>query len=166
MRKIAAPEAIQNKHKLDAFNCGESSLDEWLQRRALKNEILGASRTFVACVEVKGQQQVVGYYALAAGSVVHSLVSSKVKRNRPNPVPVMVLGRLAIDQHWQGHGLGYSLLRDALLRSKAASEHIGARALLVHALSDHAKRFYEHFGFRTSPIEEQTLMLLFSEIGA
>lgn len=160
MSEIQAPEPIQNHHQLNAFQCGEPSLDEWLQRRAQKNEVLGASRTFVSCVG----QQVVGYYALAAGSVSHALVSSKVRRNMPDPIPVMVLGRLAIDQHWQGHGLGYSLLQDALLRSKSAAEHIGARAILVHALSDDAKRFYKHFGFRESPVNERTLMLLFSEI--
>jgi len=175
MSRILAPEPLQSTHQLETFDCGEVALNEWLQRRALKNEILGASRTFVACAdntEVKGEgvehigaKHAVGYYALAAGSVAHSLVSSKTKRNMPDPIPVMVLGRLAVDKQWQGHGLGYSLLQDALLRSKAAAEFIGARALLVHALSDTAKQFYEHFGFKTSLIEKRTLMLLLSEIG-
>ena len=80
----------------------------------------------------------------------------------PNPIPVLVLGRLAVDSQWQGHGLGTSLLQDAVLRSKAAAEHIGARVLLVHALSEDAKQFYEHFGFLTSPIDGKTLMLLLS----
>ncbi len=160
MSKILAPEPIQDYHQVDAFCSGESSLDNWLQQRALKNEILGASRTFVACTENRGIKKVVGFYALAAGSVAHSQVSSKTKRNMPNPIPVLVLGRLAVDNQSQGHGLGASLLQDAVLRGKAAADHIGARALLVHALSDDAKRFYEHFGFQPSPIDSRTLMLL------
>ena len=160
MSKIFAPEPLQDYHPLEPFCSGVFSLDDWLQQRALKNEILGASRTFVACTEKEGKQQVVGYYALAAGSVAHSLVSNKIKRNMPNPIPVLVLGRLAVDKQWQGHGLGTSLLQDAVLRSKAAAEHIGARALLVHALSEGAKCFYEHFGFQASPVDERTLILL------
>ncbi len=160
MSKILAPEPIQDYHHVNFFCSGETSLDDWLRQRALKNEILGASRTFVACTEKGGVNKVVGFYALAAGSVAHSQVSSKAKRNMPNPIPVLVLGRLAVDNQWQGHGLGASLLQDAVLRSKAAAEHIGARALLVHALSEDAKRFYKHFGFQASPVDERTLMLL------
>ncbi len=160
MSKILAPEPIQDYHQVDFFCSGELSLDHWLQQRALKNEILGVSRTFVACTEKGGIKKVVGFYALAAGSVAHSQVSSKTKRNMPNPIPVLVLGRLAVDNQSQGQGLGVSLLRDAVLRGKAAAEHIGARALLVHALSDDAKRFYEHFGFQASPVDDRILMLL------
>jgi predicted N-acetyltransferase YhbS len=160
MSKILAPEPIQDYHHVNFFCSGETSLDDWLRQRALKNEILGASRTFVACTEKGGVNKVVGFYALAAGSIAHSQVSSKAKRNMPNPIPVLVLGRLAVDNQWQGHGLGASLLQDAVLRSKAAAEHIGARALLVHALSEDAKRFYKHFGFQASPVDERTLMLL------
>ena len=160
MSKILAPEPIQDYHQVDTFCSGESSLDNWLQQRTFKNEILGASRTFVACTEKEGIKKVVGCYALAAGSVAHSQVSSKTKRNIPNPTPVLVLGRLAVDNQSQGHGLGASLLQDAVLRSKAAAEHIGARVLLVHALSEDAKRFYKHFGFQASPVDERTLMLL------
>lgn len=160
MSLIRQPEPLRAQHEVDSFSCGEEVLDEWLQRRALKNEALGASRTFVACVE----QRVVGYYALAAGSLTHAMVSSKVRRNMPEPIPTVVLARLAIDKDWQGQGLGYSLLQDALLRCHAAAGYIGARVLLVHALTDDAKRFYEHFGFRASPIDERMLMLLLNEI--
>lgn len=157
---LSTPEPLQEQHDLNPFDCGETLLNEWLKQRARKNEVLGASRTFVVCDE----RTVVGYYALAAGSVTHELAASKIKRNMPDPIPVIVLGRLAIDQQWKGKGLGYSLLQDALLRCHAAAQHIGARALLVHALSDSAKQFYEHFGFRVSPINERTLMILLSEI--
>lgn len=157
---LSKPMPISQQHNLEKFHCGEKSLDEWLQRRAMKNEVLGASRTFVSCIE----HDVVAYYSLAAGSVDHRLVSGKIKRNMPDPIPVMILARLAIATDWQGKGLGYSLLKDALLRSKTAAEYIGARAILVHALSDDARQFYEHFGFRASPVETYTLMLLLSEI--
>lgn len=157
---LSTPEPLQEHHDLSQFDCGENTLNDWLKQRARKNEVLGASRTFVVCNE----QAVGGYYALAAGSVTHELASSKVKRNMPDPIPVIVLGRLAIDQQWKSKGLGYSLLQDALLRCHVAAKHIGARALLVHALSDSAKQFYEHFGFRISPINERTLMILLSEI--
>ena len=142
------------------MGCGEVALNDWLKQRARKNEILGASRTFVVC---EGKQ-VLGFYALAAGSVTHDLVANKVKRNMPEPIPVIVLGRLAIDKTWQGRGLGYSLLQDALLRCQVAAKHIGARALLVHALSEQAKQFYEYFGFRASPLNDRTLILLLSEV--
>lgn len=160
MNTIQAPEPIRADHHVTTFQCGEDVLDEWLQRRALKNEVLGASRTFVACVE----QNVVGYYALAAGSVSHTMVSSKMRRNMPEPIPAIILARLAIDKNWQGNGVGYSLLQDALLRSQAAAGYIGAKVMLVHALTDSAKHFYEHFGFRASPIDDKMLMLTLSEL--
>ena len=157
---LGYPEPLQELHDLSTFDCSEVSLNDWLKQRARKNEVLGASRTFVVC---EGRQ-VRGFYALAAGSVTHDLVVSKVKRNMPEPIPVIVLGRLAIDKNWQGKGLGYSLLQDALLRCQAAAKHIGARALLVQALSESAKQFYEYFGFRASPVSDRTLMLVLSEV--
>jgi len=160
MNKILAPEPFQEYHLLDSFCSGESSLDDWLRQRAFKNEILGAFRTFVACTEKEGNKKVVGFYALAAGSVAHSRVSGKTKRNMPNPIPVLVLARLAVDNQLQGQGLGASLLQDAVLRSKVAAKHIGARAILVHALSEEAKRFYKHFGFQASAVDDRILMLL------
>ena len=165
MSKIIAPEPIQEYHLVDSFYSGESSLDEWLRHRAYKNEILGASRTFVACIEEDNNKKVVGFYALAAGSVAHSRVSAKTKRNMPNPIPVLVLARLAVDTQLQGQGLGASLLQDAVLRSKAAAKHIGARAILVHALSEDARRFYKHFGFQASAVDDRTLMLLLNQKG-
>ena len=164
MRKFLAPESIQDYHHLESFCSGEPSLDNWLQQRALKNEILGASRTFVVSIEEgsteDNKKAVVGFYTLSAGSVAHSQVSSKTKRNMPNPLPVLVLGRLTVDNQSQGYGLGASLLQDAVLRSKTAAEYIGAKALLVHALSEEAKGFYEKFGFQASPIDNRILLLL------
>ena len=105
----------------------------------------------------------VGYYSLAAGSVLHQIATGAVRRNMPDPVPVALLGRLAIDSRWQGRGLGQALLRDAILRVVGAAEMIGVRALLVHAISDEARAFYERCGFRPSPVQPMTLMITIDE---
>lgn len=131
-------------------------LDEWLKRRAMANQVSGASRTFV----VVGQdQRICGYYAMAAGAVTHQTATSSVRRNMPDPVPVMVLARLAVDRQAQGLKLGAALLQDAVNRAVAVSNNAGVRALLVHALHDRAKQFYEHYGFEVSPAHPMTLML-------
>jgi GNAT superfamily N-acetyltransferase len=143
-------------HRLDDFECGEAVLDEWLKRRALANQASGASRTFV----VTDQDGLVcGYYAMAAGAVSHQLATSGVRRNMPDPVPVMVLARLAVDRRAQGLHLGAALLRDAVNRAVAVSQNAGVRALLVHALHEKARQFYEHYGFQPSPTHPLTLML-------
>jgi GNAT superfamily N-acetyltransferase len=141
---------------LDDFECGEAVLDDWLKRRALANQSSGASRTFVVTDE---GGRVRGYYAMAAGAVSHQLATSSAKRNMPDPVPVMVLARLAVDRRAQGMRLGAALLRDAVCRAVAVSENAGVRALLVHALHEKARQFYEHFGFQPSPAHPMTLML-------
>ena len=155
MGDITAPEPITASHLTDSFACGIPVLDEWLKRRALKNEVSGASRTFVVCQD----RQVIGYYALATGSIVHRDAPGKIRRNMPNPIPVMVLGRLAIDQPWQHAGLGRGLLKDAVLRTLSVSQQAGVRALLAHALSEDAKNFYAHNGFHESPLDPMTLMI-------
>jgi len=156
---ICAPEKLSTAHDLSHFQCGEPELDGWLQRRALQNEESGASRTYVVCAG----RQVVGYYALAAGAVVHANAPGRVRRNTPNPVPVMVIGRLAIDLRFQGYGIGSALLRDAVLRTAQAAEIAGIRAILVHAISESAKQFYERSGFIPSPIDPMTLMITVAE---
>ena len=125
----------------------------------MPNEERGASRTYVLCVE----NRVVGYYALAVGAVTHADAPGRVRRNMPDPVPVMIIGRLAIDQVMQGHSIGPALLRDAVLRTIQAAEIAGIRAILVHAISDRAKRFYEKWGFIPSPVDPMTLMITLAE---
>ena len=154
-----APEPLAPTHELEAFTSGIAPLDDWLKRRARRNEAEGASRTFVCCVG----NRVVGYYSLSAGSVLHETATGRVRPNMPDPVPVVLLGRLAIDKAWQGQGLGADLLQDAVLRVVAAAETIGVRAILVHAISEGAKRFYERHGFRASPVEPLTLMVTVEE---
>jgi GNAT superfamily N-acetyltransferase len=131
-------------------------MDEWLKRRALANQSSGASRTFVV---LDDDGRVRGYYALAAGAVSHKSATSNVRRNMPDPVPVMVLGRLAVDRGAQGQQLGAALLQDAVKRAVSVSSNAGVRALLVHALHERAKQFYERYGFQSSPTHPLTLML-------
>lgn len=157
--RINAPEKLSADHDLSQFRCGEPTLDDWLRRRAVQNEESGASRTYVACVG----KRVVGYYALAVGAVAHSGVPGRVRRNMPDPVPVMVIGRLAVDETAQGQAIGPALLRDAILRTLQAAEIAGIRAILVHAISERAKRFYERWGFTASPVEPMTLMITVAE---
>lgn len=156
---LSAPDKLVAEHDLAAFDSGEPALDDWLRRRALANEESGSSRTYVVCVG----KRVVGYYSLAVGAVAHVDAPGRVKRNMPDPIPVMVLGRLAIDQDFQGRGIGSGLLRDAVLRTVQAAEIAGIRAILVHALSDAAKRFYQSRGFIASPIDPMTVMITVAE---
>ena len=154
--KLHAPQPLTADHQLNTFNCGETSLDEWLKRRALLNQSNGASRTFVVVDE---SQLVMGYYALAAGAVHHQDATRSIRQNMPDPIPVMVLARLAVDIRTQGMQLGAGLLRDAVDRSLAVANNTRVRALLVHALHERAKQFYLYFGFQASPVHPLTLML-------
>lgn len=159
----SAPQPLVVAHLLDGFACGEANLDEWLKRRALANQLSGASRTFVSTDQ---DSRVFGYYAMAAGAVSHSMATSGVRRNMPDPVPVMVLARLAVDHRAQGIKLGASLLQDAVNRAVIVSQNAGVRALLVHALHDRARQFYEHYGFEESPQHPMTLMLRLNAVKA
>ncbi len=155
MGRITAPAPITEDHLVDTFSCSVPVLDEWLKRHALKNEVSGASHTFV----ISQGKWIIGYYALATGSVEHQNAPGKIRRNMPDPIPVMVLGRLAIDQQWQQSGLGRGLLKDAMLRTLSVAQQAGIRALLVHTLSEDAKAFYIRNGFVESPIDSMTLMV-------
>lgn len=154
--KWLAPVPLGAEHQIQSFACGEASLDEWLKRRALAKQTSGASRTFVVTDD---KQQVMGYYALAAGAVAHQDAIRSIRQNMPDPIPVMVLARLAVDARARGVKLGAGLLQDALRRSMSVAQDTGVRALLVHALNDRARLFYEHYGFKASPIHPMTLML-------
>jgi GNAT superfamily N-acetyltransferase len=152
---ISAPEPIRPTHDVSSFDCGVPVLDDWLKKRAATNEETGASRTYVVCAGGR----VIGYYALATGSVAVVSATGRVRRNMPDPIPVMVLGRLAVDRSWQRRDVGRSLLRDAVLRTLQAAEIAGIRAILVHSISEEAKVFYERAGFVASPLDPMTLMI-------
>ena len=159
---LRAPEPLNDTHQIDTFTSGAPTLDGWLQRKARVNQISGASRTFVIC---RGDQ-VVGFYAVAAGSVSHDLLPRKLKQNMPDPIPVIVLGRLAIDLTEQGNGLGRALLRDAVLRVSVAAHEVGIAAILVHALNDRVKAFYIGCGFEETAVEPMTLIARIADIKA
>lgn len=157
---LAAPEPLRARHDTETFRSGVETLDVWLKRRALKNQANGASRTFVACEGVR----VAAYYALASSSVVVDVAPGHFRRNMPDPIPVVVLGRLAVDEAWQSRGIGRALMQDAARRVLGAADLIGVRGLLVHALSPEAKAFYEHLGFDASPHDPMLLMVTLADL--
>lgn len=157
-----APAPLANHHKIETFDSGVASLDEWLKRRAARNQISGASRTYVLC----NDDQVAGYYALASGAVATLVASGKFRRNMPDPIPIVILGRLAVARTHQGQGLGRALFQDAALRVIHAADSIGIRGMLVHAISDEAKDFYIKLGLDVSPLEPMTLMATVSDLRA
>lgn len=159
---LSAPEPLTAHHDTDAFTCGVDSLDRWLKQRALKNQTTGASRTFVVC----DGHRVLAYYALASSAVAADVATARLRRNMPDPIPVVVLGRLAIDQSLRGQGIGRALVRDACLRVMAAADVVGIRGMLVHALSPEVQAFYEHIGFEPSSMEPMTLMATLADVRA
>lgn len=152
---VTSPVLLTEEHELRPFDCGNQILSEWLRTRAMKNQRLNASRTFVICLE--GTQRVVGYYSLATGSVTHAELGRSLRHNMPDPVPVVLLGRLAVDVCTQGHSFGKWLLSDAVNRVSALARQVGIKAIMVHAIDNTARTFYERFGFVQSPITEYTL---------
>jgi GNAT superfamily N-acetyltransferase len=159
---LLPPELLADRHDIGNFRSGETSLDDWLKRRARANQVSGASRTYV----LWEGKRVIGYYALASGVVTLESAPGRFRRNMPNPIPVAVLARLAVDSDWQGRGLGRALFRDAAQRVANAADAIGIRGIVVHALSEEAKKFYLALGFDASPSEPMTLMVTLSDVRA
>ena len=155
----SSPEPLTDAHMVDAFRSCEASLDEWLRRCARANQASGASRTYVACEDKK----VIAYYALASGAIAQTAAPGRLRRNMPEPIPVVVLARLAVDGGWHGRGLGRSLFRDAALRVCAAADSIGIRGIVVHAISEDARRFYIALGFDPCPADTMTLVVTLAD---
>ncbi|GAA3894504.1 GNAT family N-acetyltransferase [Leifsonia kafniensis] len=164
MSPLLRPRAITSKDSFVDFDCGEPSLNEWLRNRAVANERGGASRTFVSVD--RNSQIIAGYYCLSASSLRSEDAPGALKRNMPNPLPVILIGRLAVDGRFAGHGLGASLLQDAVLKSVEAARLVGARALLVHALTEAAENFYTKFGFVRVPHSARVMYLLTADAEA
>jgi GNAT superfamily N-acetyltransferase len=160
--KLSAPDLLSEYCDIESFSSGVESLDIWLKHRALKNQTSGASRTFVVC----NGRRVVAYYALASSSVAVVAASGRFRRNMPDPIPVVVLGRLAVDQSYHHKGVGRALVRDAGYRVIQASDIIGIRGLMAHAVSNEARTFYEHVGFGGSPLDPMTLMITVADLKA
>jgi GNAT superfamily N-acetyltransferase len=159
---VSPPEPLETSHEVEAFESGVQSLDTWLKRRALRNQASGASRTFVAC---EGRR-VVAYYALASSAVTVDAATGRFRRNMPDPIPVVLLARLAVGRQWQGKGYGRALLRDAGLRVIQAADAIGIRGMIAQALSAEARAFYERIGFEPSPLNPMTLMITLGDLKA
>jgi len=151
----SAPRPTSEGDDVALFDSGEPNLDDYLRTRAFANHVEGASRCFVTC----RNGRVVGFYALASAAVERSMAPGRVRHNMPDPVPVILLSRLAIDRKEQGGGLGSHLLRDAIERCVQVADVIGVRAMLVHALHDQARAFYTHFDFEPSPTDPLHLLL-------
>lgn len=158
----SAPEPLTADHDIAGFDCGVASLEAWLQRRAAANQVSGASRTFV----VRDDGRVIGYYALASSAIAPAAALGRFKRNMPDPVPVVVLGRLAIARSHHGLGLGRALFQDAARRLIHAGEAIGLRGMVVHALCEEARAFYLRLGLDEPPLEPMTLMVTIADLRA
>lgn len=157
---LTAPEPLNLNHRLDVFSSGEETLDHWLKNRAMGNQKTGASRTFVTASD----NTVMGYYALSTGIITTNQAVGKFRQNMPTDIPVVLLSRLAVDANVKGFGVGRALVKDAALRVIQASGLVGIRRMVVHALSVDAKRFYEHVGFVSSPLDSMMLMVTLADL--
>jgi GNAT superfamily N-acetyltransferase len=151
------PVLLTEAHDTSAFDSGEPFLDDWLRRRAWSNLQTAASRTYVVCPT--DLFEIVGFFALSMGQILAREAVGSMRRNMPNFIPAIVLGRLAISRRCQGRGLGRALLADAVRRSLRASSEVSARLVIVHAISPAAEAFYLHHGFTRLPVETPTLAL-------
>lgn len=156
-KEICPPVHLTVRHDTEGFYSGEETLDNWLRERALANMEASASRTYVICPS--GSRKIIGYYAICMGQVFSQEVVGSMRRNMPRQIPAVILGRLAIDEKWQGKGLGKALLQDAVQRSARAAKEVSARLLVVHAISVESEAFYLHYGFTRLPIETPTYAL-------
>jgi len=153
---LGAPAPLGEAHRFDGFDSGVFMLDDWLKRRSRFNQACGASRTYVVADETG---RVAAYYALASGALVSTEAPGRLKRNMPDPIPMAVIGRLAVDRAFQGQGLGIAILQDAVLRTRQAAAILGIRGILVHAISEDTKRFHERHGFTPGPANPMTLVM-------
>lgn len=155
-----APQALNAKHQLDDFDCGKPALNDWLVRHAMQAQSSGSART---CVVVEGGR-VVGYFSLAVGQADAMEVPDRIRKGMGSyPIPVVILARLAVSLQDQGKGIGMGMLQEAIRRTMAIADQAGVRALLTHPIDEEASRFYRRFGFESSPIREQQLLLLLKD---
>lgn len=159
---LAAPVPLAEHHDLDSFICSEQSLNDWLRKQARRNAASGASNVFVCC----DGNRVLGYYSTSASSVLHADVPKKLTRNMPQPIPVVLLGRLAVDLSMAGQGMGRSLFRDAAQRVNQAADQIGVVAMIVHPISDAAQAFWLKQGFIDCPGEQRMMIATLKDIRA
>ena len=160
MSPYQGPELLAADHHVEGFDCGDEPLNEWLRRRAQRNQREGSSRTWV----VTDDARVVAFYASSTAVVARTEATRRAARNQPDPLPAMLLGRLAVDRSHQGKGLAAAMLKHFLLKALDVAALTGLRLVLVHAKDSRAAGFYRHFGFEPSPLDDLTLMLLVKDI--
>lgn len=160
MSPYLGPVLLDADHDIEDFRCGDEALDQWLTRRASQNQREGSSRTWVAT----DGQRVVAYYASSTAVVARAEATRRATRNQPDPLPAMLLGRLAVDTRHQGQGLASALLKHFLLKVLEVADRTGVRLALVHAKAGAAPGFYRRFGFEPSPIDDLTLRVLVKDI--
>jgi GNAT superfamily N-acetyltransferase len=161
---ITAPEPLLKTHALAEFSCGNKILDDWLKKTALKSHSDGGSRTFV--IADSETSNIIGYYCLSTSSIERTKVAGNIKRNMPDPTPLILLGRLAVDERYARKGLGKDLMKDCYRRVISVSHQVGVRVLVVHAIDDDSRRFYLGLGFTESPLQSHTLMIRVSDLVA
>jgi GNAT superfamily N-acetyltransferase len=161
---LGAPRPLAADDQLDGFDCGKASLNEWLERHARQAHASGSARTFAVVDKTRGGHQVVGYYSLTVGQVDTLAVPERIRKGMGQyPIPVVLLGRLAVDQGHQRQGIAPGLLRDAIRRALTIAEQAGVRAMMTHPLDADAANFYLHFGFIPSPAGQGMLLLLLKD---
>ncbi|MGR5409089.1 GNAT family N-acetyltransferase [Vibrio alfacsensis] len=159
---LTKPRLLSESDQITSFSCGVESLDLWFKKQALKAQARGTAKTYV--VVDSETNEAVGYYAIAMGSVSRDIAFSALRRNSPDPIPMVVLARLAVDENYQGKGIAVGLLKDCILRSMVAMDVVGGAGILVHALDDKAQSFYTKFGFKESAIDRLVLMARVSDL--
>ncbi|OYT91540.1 MAG: GNAT family N-acetyltransferase [Burkholderiales bacterium PBB3] len=157
---LGSPVPLQALHRLDSFDCGKPTLNEWPTRHARQAQASGSAKTFV----VADGDQVAGYFSLTVGQVDTLEAPDRIRKGMGQyPLPVVILARLAVAQRAQGHGIGVGMLQDAIRRTLLIAEQAGIRAMLTHPLDDDAARFYQRFGFEASPLRPEQLLLLLKD---
>ena len=160
---ISEPELLTAAHDVSEFSCGKASLDRWLKTRALSNQEKG----FTAVLVVHEYYRVVGYYGLAPTAILPSALPRSIRTGQPpDPVPCLLLGQLATDQHWISKGVGTGLLKHALQRCVTAAALIGGRALIVNAVDIEAANFWSRRGFIPSKDDPLVLFRSIASIAA
>ena len=154
-------EKLRSDHRIEGFDCGREELNRYLLRYAWVNQQAGAAQTYLGLAE----ESVIGYHTLAVGQITHEEAPQRLTKGLArHPVPIMLLARLAVDQQWQGQGVGKALLKDAMQRTLRAADIAGIRAFAVHAKDEDARNFYLKFDFIPSPTDSMHLFVLLKDV--
>lgn len=157
---LSTPQPLDANHRLEEFDCGKPALTDWLPHHARQAQGSGSARTFVVC----DGDRVAGYFSLTVGQIDTLEAPERIRRGMGQyPIPLVILARLAVDLDYQGQGIGFSMLQDAIRRTIAIADQAGIRALLTHPIDESAEAFYRRFGFVSTPAHERQLILLLKD---